>query len=83
MEILEYTGRLDQLHALIERARPDHRRDLMKMFQNLKNDYLLLQCAAIECRRLHTITAGYRTLAERFDQNYSEVEQMTTLALLL
>lgn len=83
MEILEYTGRLDHLLALIKQAHPRHQGDLMRMFRNLKNDYLILQCAAIECRRSHTVTARYTSAADRFDQNYSEVEQMTTLALLL
>ena len=83
MEILEYSGRLEDLRRLINRVNPEYRQDLMTMFQNVKNVYLLLQVAAIDCRRLHTVTANYTTIAERFDQHYAEVEQMTTLALLL
>ena len=83
MEILDYLARLDQLSALINQTRPDYQQDLKKMLANLRKTYLRLQVAAIECRRLHTVTASYSSLALQFDAEYSEIEQMTTLALLI
>ena len=83
MEIVDYTVKMDDLRRLIGKARPEHQQDLMTMYQNVRNIYLLLQVAAIDCRRLKTVTATYASTANRFEQMYSEVEQMTTLALLL
>lgn len=85
---MDYTARLDTLQStIVSMIRGDATwqicRDLLKMLKNMRVLADQLSVAAVECRRLKQTTATFTALDAKFNEQYSEIEQWVTFAMLL
>ena len=81
---MDYTDRLDLLTQLILNVQTwNTRNDLLKLHGNMRKLAQQLSVAAVECRRLKKPTAAFVALDAQFNEQYGELEQWITFALLL
>jgi hypothetical protein len=81
---MNYTARLATLMTqILNVSNWESRKDLLRIFKNLRNLADKLSMESVECRRLRTTTATFLSLAAQFELQYSELEQWVTFALLL
>jgi hypothetical protein len=81
---MDYTARLDSIAPLILNVKNwSTRNDMLKLHRNMRALAANLSVAAVECRRIHRPTAAFVALDTRFNEQYSELEQWLTFALLL
>ena len=81
---MDYTARLDTLTPLILKVNSwENRNDMLKLHKNMRILANKISQEAVNCRRIHSVTAAFTTLDTDFDTQFSELEQWITFALLL
>ena len=81
---MDYTARLDTLTPLILQVKDwSKRNDMLKLHKNMRILADKISQEAVNCRRLHKPTATFVALDTQFNEQYSELEQWLTFALLL
>lgn len=81
---MDYTERLEILCPLIIGIK-EHgiRKDLFKLYRNMVALSVKLSIESVNCRRLHKPTATFIALNAQFNEQFSELEQWITFALLI
>lgn len=83
-QTMDYNARLDTLAHLITQVKDwKNRSDMLKMCKNMRTLADKISQEAVNCRRIHKPTATFVALDTQFNEQFSELEQWVTFALLL